>query len=152
MVPAVKAQAASPKLSSSSLVLIQGQSQTLKVTGATGKITWSSSQKSIASVNSKGKVTAKKKGTAAITAKFGKNKLVCKVTVETPSLNKETLTLNVKGTAQLKLTGTKQKIKWSSSRKTVATVSSGGKVTAKKAGTATITATISGKNIPVRLP
>lgn len=60
-------------------------------------------------------------------------------------LNKTKVTLNVKKTYQLKVSGTSKKVTWSTSNKKVATVSSKGKVTAKKKGTATITAKVSGK-------
>ena len=60
-------------------------------------------------------------------------------------LNKTKITLNVKKTYQLKVTGTTKKVIWSTSKKSVATVNSKGKVTAKKKGTATITAKVSGK-------
>lgn len=45
------------------------------------KITFTSSNKKVATVTSKGKVTAKKKGTAIITVKAGKIKVKCKITV-----------------------------------------------------------------------
>ena len=45
------------------------------------KITFTSSNKKVATVTSKGKVTAKKKGTAIITVKSGKIKVKCKITV-----------------------------------------------------------------------
>lgn len=48
------------------------------------KATWKSSNPKIASVTSKGKVTAKKKGTTTITAKVGKTTYKCKVTVLRP--------------------------------------------------------------------
>lgn len=48
------------------------------------KATWKSSNPKVASVTSKGKVTAKKKGTATITAKVGKTTYKCKVTVLRP--------------------------------------------------------------------
>lgn len=52
----------------------------------------------------------------------------------------------VKGkTLQLKVTGTKKKAKWSSNKKSVATVNKNGKVTTKKAGKATIVAKIDKK-------
>lgn len=62
-----------------------------------------------------------------------------------PKLNKTKITLYVGETATLKLKGTAKKVKWSSSKKTVAAVTKKGKVTAKKAGTASISAKISGK-------
>lgn len=45
------------------------------------KVTWSSSKSSVVSVNSKGKITAKKKGTAVITAKLGSSKMKIKIKV-----------------------------------------------------------------------
>ena len=47
-----------------------------------GKVKWSSSNKKVATVNSKGKVVAKKKGTAKISAKVGGKTYRCKVTVK----------------------------------------------------------------------
>ena len=63
------------------------KSFTIKVTlpkgTASNKITYTSSNKKVATVNSKGKVTAKKKGTAKITVKtFNGKKKVIKVTVK----------------------------------------------------------------------
>lgn len=61
--------------------LQKGKSCTLKLTGTKAK-SWSTSNKSVATVNSKGKVTAKKAGTAIITCKGKDGKSYqCKVTV-----------------------------------------------------------------------
>lgn len=60
-------------------------------------------------------------------------------------LSKKEITLEVGKSQTLKITGTKQKVTWASSKKTVAVVSSTGKVTAKKAGAAVITATVNKK-------
>ncbi len=54
----------------------------LKMQWAKGKVKWSSSNKKVAKVNSKGKVTAKKKGTAKISAKVGGKTYKCKITVK----------------------------------------------------------------------
>lgn len=54
----------------------------LKVKGTSKKAKWKTSDKKIAVVSKTGKVTAKKKGTAVITAKAGKRVLKCKVTVK----------------------------------------------------------------------
>ena len=62
-------------------------------------------------------------------------------------INKKKATLKVGQTLQLKVTGTKGKVKWTSSKKSVATVSSKGRVKAKKKGSATITAKIGKKNV-----
>ena len=54
------------------------------------------------------------------------------------SKNTIKVTLTVGKTYQLKVTGTKKKIKWHTSNKKIATVSSKGKIKAKKAGKAAI--------------
>lgn len=74
--------AATVKLNKKTTTLIKGKTLTLKVTGTKKKVTWKSSNKKVATVSTKGKVTAKKKGTATITAKVGKKKLTCKITVK----------------------------------------------------------------------
>lgn len=84
------AKAAAPKLNKSKLTLYIGGKYTLKVKKTTGKVKWSSSKKSVAIVSSKGKVTAKKAGTAKITAKTGTKKLVCKLTVKNYPIGKGT--------------------------------------------------------------
>lgn len=112
------------------------------------KITYSSSNKSIATVNSKGKITAKKSGTAKITVKSGSKKVTVKVTVpkvETKAVNNvpAELSIKLKKTYTLKPklspSNSEEKITYSSSNKKVATVSSKGKITAKKKGTTVIT-------------
>lgn len=60
-------------------------------------------------------------------------------------ISKSKVTLIKGQTIQLKVTGTKSKAKWSSNKKSVATVSAKGKVTAKKKGLATITAKVGSK-------
>ncbi len=72
-----------PDLSAKKMTLEAGKSKTLKVTGTNQKVTWKSSDNSIASVSRKGVVKAKKTGKAVITAVCGKKKLNCKVTVNT---------------------------------------------------------------------
>ena len=70
------------KISNSKITLTVRQSKTLKVKGTKKKPKWSSSKKSVATVSKKGKVVAKKAGSATITAKIGKKKYKCKVTVK----------------------------------------------------------------------
>ena len=64
----------------------KGKSYTLKPkrnpSNSDEKITYSSSNKKVATVNSKGKIVAKKKGKAVITVKSGKIKVRCTVTVK----------------------------------------------------------------------
>ena len=145
-------------LSASSVTLIVGKNKTLtaKVSPSTAlnkSIKWSSSDNSIASVDSNGKIKALKGGTVTITARSKDNtsvKATCKVTVlQTPksiSLSETELSL-LKGsratlTAKVKPTNTYDKsVKWKSSNTSVAKVSEEGVVTAVSAGTAAITCT-----------
>lgn len=135
-----------PRISSSKLTMIKGQSRTLKITGLKKgqKITWKSSNSKIVTVNKAGKLQAKAKGSATITGTVSKRKYTCKVTVQAPKLNKTSITLKVGQTYQLKLSGTNQKITWKSSNSKIVTVNKTGKLFAKSAGNATITAQVNG--------
>lgn len=138
---AIPASAATTiSLSKTSTTIYVGSSTTLKVTGTTKKVTWSTSKKSVATVSSTGKVTAKKAGTATIKAKVAGKTLSCKVTVKNVALSKTKLTMNSGTTATITLNGgTIKSVK--SSKTSVATITKAGKITAKTAGTATITVT-----------
>lgn len=143
-------------LSKTSLTLEEGLSDTINVdvkpADATNKtVRWTSSNTKVASVND-GVVTAVSVGTATITAKSGDVVASAKVTVKAKNvpvtsvtLNKKTLTLLVGSSETLSAivaptNATNQKVIWSSSDTTVATVQNG-KVTAVKVGSATIIAT-----------
>ena len=121
-------------------------SYTLKATSAIGgTVKYATSNKNVATVSSKGVVTAKKAGTAVITATAGKAKITCKVTVKNPGIAAKAAktTIYTKGQTSTKITVTKTGVsgtaKFTSSNKKVATVNSKGVVTAKKAGTVKIT-------------
>ncbi len=58
------------------------KSITLKVKGLSGKAKWSVSPKKSATINNKGKLTAKKKGTVTVTAKVGKVKITKKIKIK----------------------------------------------------------------------
>ncbi|MBQ9531497.1 MAG: Ig domain-containing protein [Eubacterium sp.] len=132
------------KLNKTKLVLIKGQNETLKISGTKKKVSWSSSRKTVATV-SKGKVSAKKKGSAIIYAKVGGKTYKCSVTVETPRISTSKSNITIFSSSTISVKGTKQKVTWKSSNKKVATVDSKGKVKAKKLGKATITATVGEK-------
>jgi hypothetical protein len=69
------------KLNKTKVTIHVGESYKLKFKGTKKKVTWKSSKKSVVTVNKKGVVTGKKAGKSIITAKVGKKKLKCKVTV-----------------------------------------------------------------------
>lgn len=133
------------KLNKKEATLYKGESITLKLKGTKKKAKWTSSKKAVATVNSKGKVTAKAAGTTTITAKIGKKKYRCKITVQTPHISQKNITLTSGESTTLKIYGVKQKVKWKSSNNKIVSINSKGKVTAKTAGTTTITATVSKK-------
>lgn len=128
------------------------------VSGTSSKVKWTSDNKKIATVSSKGLVTAKKAGTVTITANVNDVTAQCKITVikkQSPSikLNKSSLVLNKGKSITLKttVTGTSSRIVWKSSNISVATVTNKGRVTGKKPGTCTISATVNGRKAICRV-
>lgn len=137
--------AAKVKLNMSSAYVVKGSTIKLSIKGTTKKVQWKSSNSKIATVNSKGIVKGIKKGTTTITAKVSGKSYKCKVTVETPSLNKKSAIIYSGETVTLKLKNTKQKITWKSSNKDVAVINNKGIVKGIKKGTVNITAQVGNK-------
>ena len=143
------------QLNKTNAVLYHGGSAApvqLKATikGANKNVVWSSSDTTIAAVNEKGTVSAKGVGTAVITAVANGKSATCNITVleSALSLNIDAMRLSTKGTgSSIKLVpeivGENKKVIWKSSDTSVAKVKNG-KVTGKRAGTATITAVANG--------
>ena len=145
------------KLSASSVVLWEGSPKTVKATvspaNSTDGVIWTSSNEDICHVSQKGKITCKKAGSAIVTARTISEQIkqvnvICKNLPKYLNVQyggKDTGLVNVKKGKSVKLKSvvdggrTDVKVKWSSSNKNVAAVSSTGKVTAKKKGTCTIT-------------
>jgi 2',3'-cyclic-nucleotide 2'-phosphodiesterase (5'-nucleotidase family)/uncharacterized protein YjdB len=142
-----------------SLTLYAGESEaltaTVKPNEATNKaVLWSSSSESVATVDENGAVTAVSAGTATITATTvdGEKTAKCQVTVR-PSirvtgvkLSQGFVTARVGQSGTLRAivypyNATNKDVTWSSSDPNVVTVDAEGNYTAKKAGTASITAT-----------
>ena len=137
-VSSVPTQAAKKvKLNKTKVTIKVGRSVKLKLKNAKKKVTWKSSNKKVAVVNKKGKVTGKKQGTVKITAKSAGKKYTCTVSVKgktngtTPSATAEGTTNPIStqkpGTTQLP-SGT-----------TSANPSQSPSVTKKPLGTSTIT-------------
>lgn len=139
------------------LTINKGSSQNLKVSNGTVK-SWVSNNSNIAAIDSNGKVTAKMAGTATITATLinGENHYFVitvkdsTVAVTGISLDKATAEMLTNGTLSLKIASVTpngascNKTTWTSNNTNIATVDSSGKVTAKAAGSATITANCDG--------
>lgn len=73
------------KLNKTSLSLDVGKTYTLKVSGTKSKITWSSSNNAVVTINTKGMVTAKEEGKALVTALVNNKKYKCTVPVKKPA-------------------------------------------------------------------
>lgn len=113
---------------------------------------WKSDDTKVATVDAYGVVTAKSKGSATITATGGGYTLTCDIDVSTDkitakgiSLDKKSLVVIRKQTAQLKVTfnpkGTTDKtVTWTSSNTSIASVDKNGVITGKNTGNCTITA------------
>lgn len=109
-------------------------------------ITWASSNTQVASINN-GRVTAKKPGTATITASYQGVTTQCVITVKKPTLKlqKKKVTLTLKKNFKIKATAVPAaKITYKSNNKKVATVSKSGKITTKSRGKAKITVIANG--------
>lgn len=156
----VKAPIQSISLSETSLNLTEGNNQRLYVrydpviTTDSKTVSWKSSDEKVATVSSDGTVTGIGKGTATITATVGTKKASCTVTVTardktvqvtSVSLSASSMTLTEGEQERLEATvypsnATDKTVTWSCSDGSVLQVSNNGLITAKKAGTATVTA------------
>lgn len=110
------------------------------------KISYTTSNNKVATVNSKGVITGKKAGTAKITVKTNGVSQKITVKVSKPSIKITTTKKSMYIGDSLKLTTSKKpsgaKISWSVDKKKVAKISSSGKLTAVGTGTVTVTAKI----------
>ena len=135
----------------------QQLSATVQPTGTTDTLTWVSNNPSVASVDANGKVTASAIGTATITARAGSKTDTVVVNVDAPITaftSDETNISIVKGkTKTLTYTITPEDttesktITWQSDATSKVTVDQNGKITAKAAGTAHVTATLGSRTI-----
>ncbi|MDR1768321.1 MAG: Ig-like domain-containing protein [Propionibacteriaceae bacterium] len=124
-------------------------------------VKFSSSQPSVATVDKYGKLTALKAGKAVLTVKAGGKKktyavIVSEDPVKTLRVAKKAITLKKGKSTTLKASavtesGKSAKVSYKSSRPKIAKVSSTGRVTAKKKGTAVITVRAGGKSVKVKV-
>lgn len=146
------------KLDESSILLYEGETQTLKATvtpsnATDASVTWSSDNTSVATVSDAGQVTAVKAGDAKITVttKDGAKTATCAVTVKAKIVSVQGVSieptsvemlLGEKKTLVAKVTpenASNPSVTWSSSDASIATVSQNGEVEALKTGTVSIT-------------
>ena len=141
-------------LSSKELTLSKGASATLFLTVTpedfTDEVSWKSGNTSVVTVNDAGVIKAVGLGTATIKVVVGSKSASCKVAVQQPvtsiSLNKTSLTLEALATYQLTATAypnnaVDRRVSWSSSAPDIASVDDNGLITARKKGSAIVTAT-----------
>lgn len=134
-------------LNKKKLTLYTSQTVQLKAKTVSGDaVTWQSSDTDIVSVDQKGRLKPLQKGTASITASVNGVSASCKVTVKTPTLKlAASKTVYLDNPVTLKATAAPEgTISWKSSDSKIASVSKKGKVTPKKTGTVTITASCNG--------
>ena len=115
-------------LSKSTITLTKGYQTTLSVTGTSKTVTWSTGDKSIATVNSKGKVVGKAPGSTYVYAKVGGTTLKCKVTVVAAKITASTssVTFDKKGqtkTITVTVKGSHKNLTVGTTDKSVATAS-----------------------------
>lgn len=156
---AVPSSAASVKISKTSFALTKGYCTTLSVTGTTATPTWSTGNKSVATVNSKGKVVGRGVGTTYIYAKVNGKTLKSKVTVVAGkiSVGKSEVSLDKGDTATVKIKaiGTHTISVSSSDKSVVKATWNGAKfsgdyitLTLKAVGTGTAKVKVYAKNYP----
>lgn len=132
----------SVKLSVSSKSIFTGNRFAITAT-ASGTVSWSSSNTGVATVDSRGIVTAKRAGSATITAKSGSHSATCKITVKSgSSVNISNSNVNLPWQKSMLLKSSTRGVTWSSSNTKIATVKNGVVDTVGK-GYVTITASTS---------
>lgn len=113
-----------------------------------------SSNSKVASVNTYGMITAKKGGTATITAKIKNAEASCKVTVDKTiiNLNKRSATIERNSSFMLNATtSNNSEVSYKSSKKSVATIDENGCVLGIKPGETIITASADGSSKTCRI-
>lgn len=154
-------EAASRKLSSTKVSVMTGEKSKITLKGVSFKkkksVKWKSNSKNLVVSYSKKDTRsatfyARKAGTYKVTATYGKKTYVAVVKASKKGMNVTSRTLDKGQKYTLKFKGVKGKAKWSSSKKSVVAVKAtkngkGAVITAKKPGSATITATIGKKKL-----
>ena len=136
------------KLSKKSITLDCGEMTGITATTSNGKtVKWKSSKPSIAKVSEKGLITALKPGSCSITASVDGTTTTCSVIVAEPQVTLSAQEVTLTRGRSFKLTATvssKRPVTFKTKKKSVATVSPDGTVTAVAHGSTVITASVDG--------
>ena len=141
----------SPKISSAKFSMTVGTKKQVRVLNTINRVVWFTSNKSVAVVDKKGLVTARKAGKVKIIGKLHGKRYTSVITVKKSlakpvTLSKKSAKVLVGSSLQLKLNNAaSSKVVWKTSNKAIATVSKG-KVVPKKSGKVTITAVYNKKS------
>jgi uncharacterized protein YjdB len=121
----------------------------LAITSNGKKASWKSSNSKVASVNTYGIITAKKAGTAVITAKITKAEASCRITVNKTSISINKSSVSLEHGESIKLTAVTSNgsdVVWKCSKTSIASIDEYGKVTGKKPGETIVTASADGSS------
>ena len=161
-------QSVSIAFAKTEISLLVGATETLSLTGAENQVvTYSSTDESVATVDTNGIVTAKSEGIAFIVAKIGEKEASCKVVVTEPAVERYSIQLNTTSVAIIQgveytldatvyLNGeeTSKDVAWSNSGDNVGTfIADGNALTLKSnaAGIATVTASYESVSIECKI-
>lgn len=134
----VETASAAVRIDRSKTTIFIGQTQRLNLTGTAKRAKWSSTDRSVVTVNKKGKITGRKEGTATVTAKISRKKYTCRVTVKAYNgITKKCYRIDAGKSRSLK-----QNADWKSSDDNIAKVSKSGLIRAINPGTCEVSATI----------
>lgn len=148
------------ELNKTSVTLTEGESEVLKVTvlpedASNKNVKWKSSDHSVATVSTEGKITALEEGSTTITVKTqdGDKTASCEVIIKAKTISVTNVALNLANTKieegkslSLEATvypenATNKNVTWKSSNSSIASVDANGNVTALKTGNVIITVT-----------
>ena len=126
------------------IILYEAETKRLKTNaGKNDSVLWNSSDKKVAVVGENGTLTAIGEGKAVITVSSNGTTDRCEIMVKKAKtrIGEDQVELRTRGTEKtyqlgVQVTGRKKAVKWTSSDKSVVSVNSKGKVTAKKNGAA----------------
>ncbi|MDO4459066.1 MAG: Ig-like domain-containing protein [Clostridia bacterium] len=124
---------------------VPGQKLQLKISGTSSAVKWSSSDKTIATVDSNGLVKMLKTGSVTITAKIGTTRKICKITVSAPKFGtySSTVKMNESQTLTIKNSGVTPRF-YSSDTNKLYINNTTGKMYAKNIGSVYVTVKING--------